>query len=90
MSILAEVRELFSSCLRCIINFFLWQKKSLATRIMILIFTVENLLKQLPNGHLSQLPHRQVNEYLASEREKLEKTERLRNVMLNDRDITTG
>lgn len=80
----------FSSSLLCIIKLFLFQKASLAIRIMILTFTMENLLKQSPNGLLSQLPHRQVNEYLALEREKSEKTERLRDVMLNDRDIAMG
>ncbi len=51
---------------------------------------MENLLKQSPNGQLSQLPHRKLNEYLSLELEKFEKTERLRNVMLNDRDINIG
>jgi hypothetical protein len=57
---------------------------------MILTLTMENLLKQSPNGQLSQLPHRKLNEYLSLELEKFEKTERLRNVMLNDRDINIG
>ena len=39
---------------------------------------------------LGQLPHRQVNEYLALEREKTEKTERLRDVIPNDQDIAMG
>ena len=50
-------------------------------------FAIENLLIQSPNGHLSQLSDEQVDGYLALERDKSEKTERLRDVMLNDQDI---
>lgn len=48
---------------------------------------MENLLKQAPKGLISGLSHQQLTEYFALEREKSEKTQRLRDVMLNDRDI---
>jgi hypothetical protein len=48
---------------------------------------MENLLKQSSNGKLYQLSPQQVNEYFVLQRERFEKTERLRNIMINDRDI---
>jgi hypothetical protein len=54
---------------------------------MVITFMMDHLLKQAPNGKLSNMNGQQVNDYLSLDREKNEKCDRLLSMMTNDHDI---
>lgn len=54
---------------------------------MVITFNMEFLLKQAPNGEWCLMNPQQIAQYSALKREQIEKTDQLRALMINDRDI---